>query len=60
MDEWKAKAATEEYQGADASVSSGFVNDDLAFEWFFLQVRQPLGLWDDGTLEHWNAGYGKR
>jgi len=38
LDEWVAKAGTDEYLGADVAVSSGFVTDSTMFHWFFLQV----------------------
>lgn len=38
LDEWVAKAGTDEYLGADVAVRSGFVTDSGVFHWFFLQV----------------------
>lgn len=38
LDEWVAKAGTDEYLGADVAVRSGFVTDAGVFHWFFLQV----------------------
>ncbi|CAM9572623.1 unnamed protein product, partial [Ectocarpus sp. 4 AP-2014] len=37
LDEWVAKAGTDEYLGADAAVRSGFVTDSRVFHWVHLQ-----------------------
>eukprot|EP00903_Cladosiphon_okamuranus_P018081 g16640.t1 len=39
LDEWVAKAGTDEYLGADVAVRSGFVTDSGMFHWFFLQEQ---------------------
>lgn len=42
LDGWKRLAETDEYLNADVVVNSAFVNDDIAFAWYFLQVSCNL------------------